>query len=69
MPNSKLIKTVDRGLEGWFQALEIIDPPDTLRIGGTFHYVRDNYTARVVTIAKRIKPTREGGIVVLVVPA
>ncbi len=57
------MRVYDRGLEGLYNAVEVIDPPDTLRIGGSMFYCEAQ--VRIVKIAEYTLPEHDG-IVILV---
>ena len=60
-----VVPTIDHGIEGWLRAVEVYgDAADTLRVGDCFR--ASHARVRIVGLAKRRRPRREDGVVVLV---
>ena len=60
-----VVPTIDHGIEGWDRAVEVYgEHADRLRVG---HMLRVSHgRVKIVGLAKRRKPQREDGVVVLV---
>jgi len=60
------IRGVDRGVDGWYQAVEV-SPADAefLRVGGTYRWTPGGSRYRIVGVSRKIRPERDGGVVVL----
>jgi hypothetical protein len=61
--NPQPFPILERGVERWHQAVELVDPPDSIRIGGTLIWASASW--RIVKIAETMQPTEKKGIVVL----
>jgi hypothetical protein len=56
------MKIIAAGYDGGYQAVELIDPPDNVKIGGSL--VWNGLCWRIKSIAKRVQPTTPDGVVV-----
>ncbi len=62
---TKVVRTTDRGVEGWLRAVELRpEDLDELKIGSELYVNSLRY--RIAGLSKRIKPYKEDGAVVLI---